>query len=268
MALLLVAVAATHADAQESTASLTADAMNYDPTTGEIEAAGNVHFQRPDGELFGDRGRGKENGRNFEMHGNVRGSFEAESLDIVCESIGLSSEGEPPVRKIAASGDVVLTHSGDRLSAQAVRWEMDRENYRAQGNVLGSFAQYSIDADEIARNGEQFWAQNIRNYEDRNRRITLRAQKASGLVKNGEVTELITEGRVSTTMPDNQGIMARITGDKGVFSLARGTIVISGNAIVTQGDRRLNAGSIVYHLDTGRIDALGSPRLIFDLPQE
>ncbi|MDR3331348.1 MAG: hypothetical protein LBT08_01855, partial [Synergistaceae bacterium] len=252
----------------DNEARLTADSMNYDPATGRITAFGNVRFMRPDGEIFGDRGAGNANGRDFEVHGNVRGNFTREAAEIVCESLFLSSAGESPLRrKITASGDVILTRDGDRMSAQTITWEMDRDNYKATGEVIGTFAQYSIDSDLIARNEDKIWAHNIRRYEDRDRGLFLSAGKASGIIRESEVVELIADGEVIMSMPDNMGVVSRATGDKCVFSLDRGTIVISGNAAVKQGERRLNASSIVYHLDSGRIDALGQPTLVFETPR-
>jgi lipopolysaccharide export system protein LptA len=262
MAAMFLALAAV-GECADGEASLTADSMNYDPRTGWIVVSGNVHFTRPDGELFGDRGGGSANGQSFEIHGNVRGSFSAESLDIACESLNLSSVGGSTARRrITASGDVVLTRRADRLSAESVTWEMGRNSYKASGGVTGTLGGYYIDSDLAARNGNQFWAHNLRRYEDRRRNIRLSAAKASGLMQGDAIVELVADGGVSMNMPDSQGLMSTVTGDKGVYSVARGTIVITGNATVTQGARKLRASSIVYHLNSGRVEAIGQPTLV------
>lgn len=249
----------------QNEATLTADKMNYNPDTREITVEGNVHFQRPDGELFGDRGRGSADGSDFDMQGNVKGNFTQESINIVCRFIRLETEGSnPPRRKIIASGDVSLTRNNDKLTAQRVTWELDRENYKATGKVLSTFGQHFIDADEVARNGEQFWARTVRKYEDRGRKLTLTSSKASGLIRGGDVVELIAEGRLVVNMIDNNGNATRITGNRGVFSKDRGTVVVSGNAVATQDGRNLQAESIVYHIDGGRLDAIGRPSLTID----
>lgn len=249
----------------QNEATLTADRMNYNPDTREITVEGNVHFQRPDGELFGDWGRGSADGSDFDMQGNVRGNFTQESINIVCRFIRLETEGSnPPRRKIIASGDVTLTRSNDKLTAQRVTWELDRENYKATGKVLSNFGQHSIDADEVARNGEQFWARTVRKYEDKGRKLTLSSSKASGLIRRGDVVELIAEGRLVVNMIDNNGNATRITGNRGVFSKDRGTVVVSGNAVATQDGRNLQAESIVYHIEGGRLDAIGRPSLTID----
>jgi lipopolysaccharide assembly outer membrane protein LptD (OstA) len=246
-------------------AELVADSMNYDPRSNSVTAVGNVRLTSPDGELFGDSGFGYTNGRMFEMRGNVRGMFAARSLDIVCDYIELEI-GEPPQprRKITATGNVVLTRAGDRLTADHATWNLDSENYAAAGDVLMDFGGYFVDSDEAGREGERFWARNVRRYEDRARKMSISASSAEGRVRGDTIVELITDGAIAINMLDGGG--TRITGNKGVFSQDRGTIVVSGNAQAIQEGRSLTAGSIVYHLDSGRVEALGErPTIIFEM---
>jgi lipopolysaccharide export system protein LptA len=265
--LIFAAVRGLPASSAENEATLTADSMSYDPGDGSLSAVGNVHFKRPDGELFGDRGRGSVNGSGFEMHGHVRGTFDAESLTVACESITLVTEGKKPARRrIISSGDVVLTRKGDRLSARVVEWEMGSSNYKAAGAVLGKFTAYSVDADEVSREGSRFSALNLRKYEDLRQKVTISASKAEGLLnKNNEIVELTSNGSVLLTMTDSGGEMTRITGDRGVFSVDRGTIVVSGNSRVVQKGRSLVAESIVYHMDTRRVEAIGRPSMMMEM---
>lgn len=270
--LALLAGLCTSACAATGSANLTADTMHYNPDTGEILVQGAVHLLRPDGELFGDTGLGNANGRDFEMRGNVRGTFtgdeDGDDIDIVCAFIRLSSEGTDPVRRtITASGDVVLTRGEDRLAANDLVWSMDRDAYTARGGVIGNVAPYYIDADEVVRDGDNFSARNVRRYEDHERNLTLRADRVNGRLSAGRVAELIADGNVVMDSPDDTGTMTRITGNRGIFSFARGTIVISGNAIVEQDARRLHAGNIVYHLDSGRIEALERPSLVIEIEE-
>lgn len=254
--------------AESGKASLTADRIEFDPRTNLIKARGNVHMTRPDGALSGDFGTGTTDGRSFEMTGNVRGRFEKEDLDIACGYIKLSTDGSvPPKRTIIASGDARLTRGDDEIASDRISWELDSEAYRASGNVLGSYEHYSIDSDTVSRSGEKFSATNIRKYSDKKRDFVLSAARADGVLDRlGEVVELLAEGGVVMDAPDEKGNMVRITGDKGLFSVARGTLVISGNSMIDQPGRNLHAESIVYHLDTERIEALGRPSLIMDIP--
>ena len=270
--LVLTALPAyTAEEAVGNKASLTADRLDYNPQTNRIDARGNVHMTRPDGELFGDSGTGTTDGRHFQLDGNVKGHFTNEGLDIVCAHIILVTEGTNPARRIiTASGDVELTRreqGEDRITAQVVSWEPDRDVYRAAGDVIGNYIRYYVDADEVSRDGERFAAREIRRYHDRERNVTMSASRASGtLDPGGEIAELVAEGRVVLDTPDEKGTISRITGDKGVFSVARGTLVISGNAMANQSGRNLHAESIVYHLDSERIEAIGRPSLVIDIP--
>lgn len=243
--------------------------MYYDPATGEIHAVGNVHMTRHDGELSGDKGKGTAAGRDFELHGNVHGYFKTEDLTLVCNDVIFETESTTPQRrKISASGDVEMTRGKDNIVSQTLVWHLDRDAYRAAGRVKANFEQYRLDADEAARDNEKFWSRNIRRYEDRVRKITMSADKANGIIRGQQVVEMIAEGRVVMTSPDDQGKVSTITGNKAVYSVARGTIVVTGNASVTQEGRRLAADDLVYHLGSGRVDAYGTPSLVIDAPKE
>jgi lipopolysaccharide export system protein LptA len=261
----VVVFAAAGAAFADGEAVLTAESLSYDSNTGWVAASGNIHFTSPDGELFSDRGGGDINGKVFVASGNVRGSFKRESVEITCEAISLSNENESE-RRINASGDVVLTRLSDRLSAQSVMWEIGGNSYKAEGNVLGTFEDFSIDSDMMTRSGDQFWASGIREYMDRERGVRLSSRKANGVFDGREIVELITEGSVSIKMSGKNGEISTVTGNKGVYSLARGTIVVTGNARIDRGDHSLKASSVVYHLASGRVEALGQPTLMFGTP--
>jgi lipopolysaccharide export system protein LptA len=262
---LIIAATALIAGAAGN-AVLEADSMNYDPKSKSIVASGSVHFTSQEGELFGDRGVGYTDGRTFEMQGNVRGRFAEQSIDITCDNIELVSERSPDRRIMTANGRVRLSRGEDRFSADSVMWELGRENYRASGSVLMEFGSSFVDSDEASRAGESFEARNVRRYEDRSRRVTISARRATGLIANEEIVELTAEGGIVMNVAGIGGGNTRITGDKGVFSLDRGTIVVSGGAHATQEGRRLQAASIVYHLDGGRVEALGDrPTISFEM---
>jgi lipopolysaccharide assembly outer membrane protein LptD (OstA) len=261
-----ILASANFADAAAG-ATLSADSMNYDPVTKSVTAEGNVHYASPDGELFGDRGVGYTDGRTFELIGGVRGSFATRSMDISCEYMEMETAGGSlRRRKITATGDVRLARPDGKVFAQKLMWELDRDNYRAEGGVVIDFGSYFVDSDDAARNGEQFWAHNIRRYEDRVRRLSMSASKASGIISGNGIAELVAEGALVMEIEDLKGAKTRITGASGVFSQDRGTIVVSGGASAVQDGRSLNAGSIVYHLVSGRVEALGDrPTITFEL---
>ncbi|MDR1137862.1 MAG: hypothetical protein LBK91_06025 [Synergistaceae bacterium] len=247
-------------------AIITADSMRYDPDTGNVTATGNVHLIGADGEAFGDSGLGSVSGDNFELHGSVKGYFNTKNgktVDIVCESASL--RGDVGGRVITLSGKVKITRGAETLTADEAAWNTEIEKYSAHGNVLGVFEGYSIDADAVSRDVSVFEAEAVRKFSERARKIDMSASRAEGLLnENNEITELTADGDVIVTMPDRQGVITRATGRKGIYSMARGTVVLSGRAVVTQSGRVLSSENIVYFIDSGRIDARGNPSLTFE----
>jgi lipopolysaccharide export system protein LptA len=247
-------------------ATITADSMRYDPNTGNVTATGSVHLISSDGEVFGDSGLGSVNGDNFEIHGNVRGRFtkDGKTVDIVCASATLRGTDDTG-RVIAASGGVKINRGNETLTADAVTWDVSIEKYSASGGVLALFEAYSIDADAVSRDQRVFEALTVRKFSEHARKVDISAAHAEGLLNdNNEVTEMTADGGVTVTMPDKKGVVTRATGRKGVYSLARGTMVLSGRARLTQAGRVLNSENIVYFIESGRMDALGSPSLTFE----
>ncbi|MDR2780688.1 MAG: hypothetical protein LBB28_06140 [Synergistaceae bacterium] len=248
-------------------ATITADSMKYDPNTGNVTAAGNVHLTGSDGEVFGDSGLGSISGDNFEVHGNVRGHFntkDGKTVNIVCASATLRGTDDTG-RAITASGGVKINRGTENLTADTATWDISVEKYSASGNVLGVFEAYSIDADAVSRDKHVFEARTIRKFSEHARKIDMSADRAEGLLNDkNEVTEFTADGGVIVTMPDKRGVVTRATGKKSVYSLARGTVVLSGRATLTQAGRVLNSENIVYFIESGRVDALGSPSITFE----
>jgi lipopolysaccharide transport protein LptA len=94
--------------------------------------------------------------------------------------------------------------------------------------------------------------------------MTMSADKADGAIKNEQILELVATGNVVITVPDENNSITRATGDRGVYSRDKNTVVVTGRATVTQTGRKLNSEKIVYHIDTGDIDATGSPVFTFE----
>ncbi|MDR0648340.1 MAG: hypothetical protein LBF92_03290 [Synergistaceae bacterium] len=248
-------------------AELQADSMNYDPKSRSVVATGNVRFSSPDGEVSADRGVGYTDGGTFEMEGSVSGRFAAQSMDITCDFIMLERAASSDKRIVTAKGRVRLSMRGGTVRAGSVVWEHGSDNYSAEGNVLMDFENYLVDSDEASRSGNRFRARNVRRYLDRSRRMTISAGEAEGLMEKDDIVELTASGGVVINVANLNGAPTRITGASGVFSSERGTLVISGNASATQEGRSVRAANIVYHLDGGRVEALGDrPTIAFEVP--
>ena len=63
---------------------------------------------------------------------------------------------------------------------------------------------------------------------------------------------------------DKDGLKTRVTGDKAVYSKARGTIVVSGNTKAVRSDgKTVTADTMVVHEDTRNIEAKGNSKIVF-----
>jgi lipopolysaccharide transport protein LptA len=247
-------------------APLTSDSMRYDPGNGRVYANGRVHITHPDGEIFGDAGSGAADASFFEIHGNVRGHFSDKSgrvVKLACREAQVKGK-DPKSRVVTASGDVRLTRGKEWLNAAVIVWRPASDRYSAHGGVKGETDGYAIDSDTASRDMDAFAATGVRRFYASERKFTLASDHARGRLKGREITEVTASGNVVMSAPDKDGNMTRATGDSAVYSVARGTIVLSGGSSVIQRGRELRSESVVYYLDTGRVNAQGRPSLTFE----
>ncbi|MDR3164720.1 MAG: hypothetical protein LBU13_04000 [Synergistaceae bacterium] len=259
----LVFVIAGAMSAKEAT--MVANSMRYDPAESVITASGSVHVTHPDGEIFGSKASGTVDGRNFEIHGDVRGRFKGKDgipVSLRCADAYLNT-GNDGLHTLTAKGSAALVKRAEKLSADSITWRSSGNQYSALGNVLGDFETYSVNADAVSRDGRIFSARAVRKFYEKARKITMSANSVNGVIINEQISELVANGNVVMTALDKNGNMTEGTGSKSVYSLDKGTVVVTGKATVTQTGRKLNSERIVYHLDTGYIDATGSPALTF-----
>lgn len=264
-AIMAAALSCAPSFAASGTADLTADLMNYDPSTGAVRVSGNVLIERDDGEIRADEGAGLLDGSRFELAGNIAGSFTTDEGEVAltCDFVTMSAVSGD--RTVIATGGVVMMRGNDRIESETLQWSPGGKHYKAAGGVVGRFMSYSIDADEMTRSGDEFSALGVRRYEDGARGMTLCADSVDGIIKDEQVVEMTAKGAVELESYGDEHGSTTVSGNSAVFSVARGTIVVSGNAIVMQAGRVLNAGSVVYHLDTGRVEANDRPTLFIDL---
>lgn len=264
LAAVLVVVIAGVMSAEQAT--MVADSMRYDPAASVITASGSVHITHPDGEIFGDNGAGSVDGRDFEIHGDVKGHFRDKdgiSVDMKCADAYLKT-GNDDTRTLTAKGSATLTKRAEKISADSITWQSSGDRYAAFGSVLGDFETYSVDADAVSRDARIFSASAVRKFYEKARKITMSANNADGVIVNERISELVATGNVVITAPDKNGDMTRVTGGKGVYSQGDSTVIVTGAATITQTGRKLNSERIVYYIDTGHIDATGNPALTFE----
>jgi len=226
-------------------AQLSADVMLFHTETGNFSASGNV-VMNTEG-LTARAPRGSGNVQNRDVHFfdgiEVEGDWRGDWLDISAETLSLFFAQTP--------------------------------TYIAEGAVNGVLGRIYMDVDKFYMKGDDFAALNVRRLEDREMQITLRADRVDGAIEGGSLSNFIARGRVWL---DGQpgaggGGAVEIRGDRAVYSVERGSVVVSGNVTAVQQGRVLTAGSIVYFPDSNRIDAYGDSedsrvRITIDIPQE
>lgn len=83
----------------------------------------------------------------------------------------------------------------------------------------------------------------------------LRADAIQGFTTNGNLTRVEASGNVYFVTPDQN-----MRGDRAVYNLTTGEVVVTGDVILTQGQNVLTGGRLVYNVRTenARIESAGS----------
>jgi lipopolysaccharide assembly outer membrane protein LptD (OstA) len=234
-----------------SEAQLSADRMRFDSRSGDFLAVGNVVIQADGLTVYASRGTG--NVETKEVH---------------------FTEG------IAASGD----WRGDEVNLAAGSISLyfaQTPTYIAEGGVKGNVGNVFVDADKFYMKGSDISAKGVRRLEDRAQDVAFGAESLQGVILDGELTTLNAQGKVWLRgRPNAGGEMVDIRGSTAVYSVERGSVVLSGNVRATQKGRTLTSQSIVYFPANNRLEAIGGiagdgenmntnpARITIDLTQE
>jgi len=240
--------------------TLTAESLRYDPESQRIVAEGNVIIRRGAGRITAERGEGRSDGSLFILTGNVVASFPEEELELACAYLTYRARDA----WLLASGDVSISSGGDRLKAEMIKYRLgDSMAYEARGDVSILWEGRNLEADSAWREGDDFRARNVRRFEDPKERVSLVAPTVVGRVEEGVLAEVTAEGGIVVEVAGRDGKPVRIRGAKGIYSIAKGSVVVTGNASAVQAGRTVSAQSLVMNLVTRRIEALGKPQLTF-----
>ncbi|MDR1730776.1 MAG: hypothetical protein LBR61_01645 [Synergistaceae bacterium] len=207
---------------------LSADRMRFDAQSGDFLATGGVLVQAEGLTLMAPRGTG-----------NVQ------TKDVYF------TEG------IVASGD----WRGDWIDLKAGAIELhfaQTPTYTAEGKVEGVVGKLSIDADKLYMKGSDISALNVRRLEDLEAGIAFGAGSVRGTLTNGVLTSFTAQKKVWLQgRPSQSGDMVDLRGDMAVYSIERGSVVLSGNVRAVQKGRTLTAPSLVYFPANNRVEAIG-----------
>ncbi len=222
-------------------ATLSANRMRFDSKTGDFLADGNVTIVA--GELTVSAPRGTGNVQRQEV---------------------VFDEG------IAASGRWM----GDKVDIKAGKLSLsfaESPTCRFQGGVKGGVGAMRLDADRLALIGlggvaaataqdrqTKFWLAKARSVEDRTQGISFGADSVEGVLRDGELHDLTAKTGVWLKgRPKGGEEPVSLKGNRALYSLDRGSVVLSGNVSAVQGGRTLKSESIVYFPAQNRVEALG-----------
>ncbi len=240
---------------------LSADTMRYEPGEASFSVEGNVRILRGESLLTAHRGTGKSDGSFFHLEGSVSCDMPERDLTFSCESIFYHPR---EASRIEAFGNVEARQGENTFRASEVLWRLgDIPHYTASGDVYGAWGDRSFEAGLATRKGNQFWVKKMRRFEDAREGVRIQAPILEGQLREDEMVEVTASGGVVMETLGARGSAIRITGEKCIYSLAKGTLVISGGAFAQQGDRSMRAENFVFRLDTRVIEAKGKPQLVF-----
>ena len=251
---------------------LTADVMDYNMQEGAFKASGNVKLQRGDLTLTADYGRASTAKKNARLWQNVH-----------------------------AFG----TQNGEKVDAHGAALDVDFSapdiDYVITGGVDAQFGVQRLQSDSARMHGKKFEARQVTRYEDTKQNLTLACKSVEGLYDSGGIVQGTAEGdvtavktdtdRVTTlacrrltysrsdgTMTGTGGARIVVTGAAGsavkhtridcdtlVYSFAEGTVTGTGHAQAVQEGRTFQAQTMIYHIDGGKLEAKGKPRVTVDL---
>ena len=222
-------------------ATLSANRMRFDSQTGDFLADGNVTITAGDLNVNAPVGTGNVDRQevNFERGITANGKWMGDKVDIKAGRLLLSFANIPTCR--------------------------------FQNGVKGGIGTMHIDADRLTLTGlggisnpsgndrqTRFWIVQARSIEDRSRGITFGAGSVEGTLRGGELHDMTAKKGVWIKgRPKAKEDPVSLRGDSALYSVERGSVVVSGHVVAVQGGRTLKSDSIVYFPDQNRVEAIG-----------
>lgn len=243
LVILLSLCSASHAldENLPERATLSANRMRFDAQTGDFLAEGDVRITAGELHVIAPLGTGNIERQevNFERGITASGKWRGDKVDI-------------------KAGRLLLSFA-------------DIPGARFQNGVKGGIGTMYLDADRLTLTGlggistpsgndrqTKFWLVNARSIEDRSRGITFGAGSVEGSLRRGELHEMTAKKGVWIKgRPKAKEAPVSLRGDSALYSVERGSVVVSGHVVAVQGGRTLKSDSIVYFPDQNRVEAIG-----------
>ena len=263
-----LASALSHAAVQTQ---LTAEVMDYDVETGDFKAQGNVTLKREGLTLVSVYGTANTQTQKARVWSNVHafGTYQGEKLDAVCAQLDAD-------------------------------FSVDGGDYLMSGGVVAEFGPRLLKSDTARLTGRAFSADKVRHFEDKSRNMVLQCDTLTGdydddglRVADGKgnvhVTQhddkkrsqlwcrsfnydrgrdrLIGTGNAKLVVVENNDPKKKtdINCDMLIYSFKAGSVTATGNARAVQNERRINAKTLVYYPNTGKLEAKGKPTITVDI---
>ena len=223
------------------TATLSANRMRFDAQTGDFLADGDVRITAGDLNVEAPKGSGNIDRRevNFDEGIKASGKWQGDKIDL-------------------RSGNLALSFN-------------DVPTCKFKNGVYGGYGPLKIDADGVTIVGvggiqtptvqdthTRFVIANAKKLEDSSRGLTFSASSVEGMLMNGQVQEMTADKKIAIKgKPKGKGEAVSLKGDHAVYSLERGSVVVSGHVVAVQGGRTLRSDSVVYFPEQNRVEALG-----------
>ena len=222
-------------------ATLSANRMRFDAETGDFLADGNVIITAGDLKLTAPEGSGNVDKRivNFDKGITASGKWYGDKVNLKAGKVSLSFSDIPSCKFLG----------GVKGSMGTMKLDADRLTITGAGGI-----------DKPSGNDTQtkFWITKAHNLEDSSRGLSFGADSVEGLLRAGDLHELTAKKSVWLKgRPKSQEEAVTLKGDNALYSLARGSVVVSGHVVAVQGGRTLKSDSVVYFPDQNRVEALG-----------
>ena len=234
--------------------SLSANRMRFDSQTGDFLAEGNVIIKAGDLTVTAPKGTGNVERQEVFFDSGIKafGKWQGEKIDLNANKVALTLHDDPTCK--------------------------------LEGNVKGGYATAKFDADKVTlvgtggitgltqpsnrNNQTKFWLVNARNLEDTSKKIAFGAGNIEGVIRRGVLQDLTArknvwlKGRPQANKSSSKARLSsnepvNLRGDNAVYSLIKGSIVLTGNVSAVQGGRTLKSDSLVYFPDQNRVEAMG-----------
>ena len=271
LSVLLLAAGGAALPAAPVATQLTADAMDYDMESGEFKAQGHVTLKREDVTLTSAYGEASTKTQKARLWRSVHvfGTYRGEKIDAVCAEL---------TADFSVSGG----------------------SYAMKGSVDAAFGSRVLRAATARLSGQTFGAEDVTHFEDKDRSMVMTCAALSGDYDAQGLRAAEGKGNVTVVQQDEEKVSRlwcdalsysraadTLTGtgsakihvqsksgrtkettiecEKLVYSVGGNVVTATGNARAVQDGRRISAQTLIYHPDTGRLEAKGTPRISVDL---